>query len=331
MILSPTVIALQILSLLTTLLLVGSAWLGVQILRHWDIASGSELQLVLERRTYLASTLLGNVLIFQLLALFLFIATADWLSPLLVGAMCAVGTLHANPFGFPALGLKLCCFLLSGLWLLINRADNLGHDYPLIRVKYALLLVLAPLSVAETILQALFFAGLTPDIITSCCGSLFSSPPPATSTDLQQFPPRLLLGLAGTMTVCIIGLGIWLRQTGRGGPLLAVACLAYLPVALGTIVAAVSPYIYELPTHHCPFCLLQGEYTGIGYLLYGALLIVTVCGTAGGLLSRWLKVPSLRERLPALQQRLALATVISALVLLAGAVLTITGSNLQYG
>jgi hypothetical protein len=45
-----------------------------------------------------------------------------------------------------------------------------------------------------------------------------------------------------------------------------------LTVGLAAVVSWLSPYVYELPTHHCPFCLLQREYRWVGYLLCGALL-----------------------------------------------------------
>ena len=79
-----------------------------------------------------------------------------------------------NGFGYPALILKMINFLLAGLWLILNYADNRGYDYPLIKTKYLLLLNLAPLILIEMVLQANYFLRLKPNIITSCCGSLFS-------------------------------------------------------------------------------------------------------------------------------------------------------------
>ncbi|MEZ5581200.1 MAG: hypothetical protein R3F40_18405 [Candidatus Competibacteraceae bacterium] len=67
-----------------------------RILRHWNIHSGSELQLRLERRTYLISTLLGFALGAELLSLLLFAQTAESLSGQFVGAMCATGVLNIN-------------------------------------------------------------------------------------------------------------------------------------------------------------------------------------------------------------------------------------------
>ena len=67
MIFHPAIIALLLGSLLTGLMLLYSSYYGIRILRHWDIGSGSELQLGLERRTYLISTVMSYAFGFQLL------------------------------------------------------------------------------------------------------------------------------------------------------------------------------------------------------------------------------------------------------------------------
>ena len=77
-----------------------ASFYGALILKYWDINSGSETQLSLERRTYLISTIIGYAFVFQLLSFFLFIYTADSLHPFFTGAMCAVGSLNVNQLGF---------------------------------------------------------------------------------------------------------------------------------------------------------------------------------------------------------------------------------------
>jgi disulfide bond formation protein DsbB len=51
MILHPAVIANVIAALVVCLMMVYSSYFGIQIYRYWDLESGSELQLVLERKT----------------------------------------------------------------------------------------------------------------------------------------------------------------------------------------------------------------------------------------------------------------------------------------
>jgi ABC-type antimicrobial peptide transport system permease subunit len=39
-----------------------------------------------------------------------------------------------------------------------------------------------------------------------------------------------------------------------------------------------STYIYELPSHRCPYCILQKEYHYIGYIFYISLFLSTAFG-----------------------------------------------------
>lgn len=55
-------------------------------------------------------------------------------------------------------------------------------------------------------------------------------------------------------------------------------------VSLAAIISFISVYIYELPTHHCPFCIVMEEYGYIGYLLYLPLFGAAVTGMGIGVL-----------------------------------------------
>ena len=175
MILHPAALALLLIALLVSGLGVYAGYYGMRILARWDPASGSEQQLELERRTYLVSTIMSYILSFELMSLFLFIYTADDLHTLFTGAMCAAGSLAVNSYGYPVLILKIANCLLAGVWLIVNHVDTRGYDYPLIKTKYGLLNILAPLILLEAVLQFAYFLNLKADVITSCCGSLFST------------------------------------------------------------------------------------------------------------------------------------------------------------
>jgi hypothetical protein len=103
MVINPAMVALMIAALAGSLILAYSAVFGWRLASRWDLASGSELQLNLERQTYLISTLVALVLVSEAASLLLFVYNADRIAPLFVGAMCAVGTLSTSAFGFPAL------------------------------------------------------------------------------------------------------------------------------------------------------------------------------------------------------------------------------------
>ena len=114
MILHPGILALLLGSAMVLVLMILSSWTALQVLRRWDPDQADERQLSLERRTYLVSTLVHYALGFTVLSLPLFLYTLDDLHPLFTGAMCATGSLNANPIGWLALFAKLLLVLLAG-------------------------------------------------------------------------------------------------------------------------------------------------------------------------------------------------------------------------
>ncbi len=329
MILHPSVLALVGSALLIGALLLYSAYWGARILERWDLSSGSEVQLGLERRTHLVSTLLGYVLVFGIASLFLFVFTADSLAPLFTGAMCAAGSLKASPYGYPVLLLQIGGFSLAGIWLIVNRADSLGHDYPLVRFKYRFLLAITPVLLLEMMLRGAYFLDLKPEVITSCCGSLFGTGGRGVGSDLAGLSPPLAGGAFVILLAGAVAAGLLFRLVGRGGWALGVLSALLLPVGLAAVVSWLSPYVYELPTHHCPFCLLQREYRWIGYPLYGALLAGSLTGTGVGVLMPFRSIPSLAGTLPAYQRRLAGWSVGLLAVLAALVAAIVAGSQLR--
>jgi hypothetical protein len=310
MLLHPAVIALLASSALITGLVLYASRIGITILIRWDLASGSEHQLELERKTYLVSTILANAFAFQLASLFLFIFTADRLHDQFIGAMCAAGTLYANPWGYPALLLKIVTFVLAGLWLILNWTDTRAYDYPLVRAKYLLLLVLAPLLLAELVAQGNYLLRLEPNVITSCCGSLFSSDAGAVSSDIAGLPigPTRIAFYAGVGLTCLSGLYFYLR--GSGAYVFSLLSGSTAVLALVSVISFISLYIYELPTHHCPFDILQAEYGFVGYPMYATLAAASLAGLGVGALMPFRKIGSLRVLLPDTQRMLSLVATI---------------------
>lgn len=310
MVFHPAIIALSMESILISFMIFYSAYYGIQILRKWDINSGSELQLTLERRTYLISVILTYLFGFQLISLFLYIFTADHLHTLFVGAMCAAGTLYVNSYGYPALILKVVNFLLAGLWLILNYADNRAYDYPLIRKKYFFLLIITPFVLVETILQGNYFLRLSPDVITSCCGTLFSIENRNITSEIAALPSIEIKTVFYFFVVSTAVSGIYFYRRGKGGYLFSSMTGLTFVISIAAIISFISLYFYELPTHHCPFCILQREYGYIGYLLYLTLLGSTVSGIGVGFLMPFRNIKSLSTTLPSLQKKLTLFSLI---------------------
>ncbi len=306
MILHPAIVALVLVSFLIGGMMIYSAFFGVRIIGRWDIKSGSEEQLALERKTYLISTILSYVFVFQIGSLFLYVYTADSLHNLFVGAMCAAGSLYVDPYGYPTFILKILNCILAGLWLIVNYVDNRAYDYPLIRKKYVMLLILTPFFITEGISQWLYFAQMRADVITSCCGSLFSSERSGVGSEIAGLPVKAAMAGFYLSLVLTFATGLVFLIKEKWGRLFSFASGLLFLMSCVALVSFISLYFYELPTHHCPFCVLQREYGYIGYLLYAALLTGAVSGLGVGVLVTIRGGASLSGTLPLVQRRLAM-------------------------
>lgn len=305
MILHPGILALYTGSFITLLLVFFAAALGVRILLQWDITSSADTQLVLERRTYLISTIVQYGLFFEILSAFLFIYTADDLHNLLVGAMCATGSLNANPYGFPALYARIASFFTAAGWIALNHVDTRAEDYPLTRTKYGLLLCLLPVMITAAVLEILYFMNIDPDVITSCCGTLFSEGGSGLSSSLASLPVKIMRTVFFVL-FAVTGLtGTAAAATGRKTlvVLYAVLALLFLVVSVASIISFISLYYYQIPTHHCPFDILQSGYYYVGYLLYGSLFAGGFFGMMAGVIVPFGKIGSLAGVVPQIQRR----------------------------
>jgi len=315
MILHPGILALLLGSLLVCLLLGKAAYVGWQVMRHWRPSALDEKQLELERRTELVSTLAHHALAIAMFSLPLFVFTADDIYELFIGAMCATGTLNAAPYGWAALLIKVWLFFLGGMWMMINYYDRRVESAPLLHAKFFALIGLFPLGLIDLLLSYTFFTGLRPKVITSCCGSLFSSSADNLGAELAGMP------VTSSMTLFFVVLVVYalvLIANLRFSHellryLVGVLAGVFFLVGIVAILSFVSLYIYQLPTHHCPFDMLQGRCNFIGYPLYLGLFGTTLCGLAPGLLQLTSRLPGMSEVvLPAMQR-----WVVNALVFLA--------------
>lgn len=330
MIFQPAIIALLLAAGLSLFMLLIASPFAVQVIRHWDIASGSERQLRLERMTYLFSTLVTFVCVIQILAALLFVFNADKMSVMFVGAMCAVGALNVNAYGFPALYAQLGLFFLAAIWLTLNHADSRARDYPLVKLKYALLLASIPLFALSLALQLQYFLDLKADVITSCCGSLFSADSPTLASEVSALEPKpALLSFYGAL-ILAIGLAGWhWRQKGNlSGYAAGLGSLAAFGASITGILAFVSLYIYEHPHHHCPFCILKPDYDYQGYWLYIPLFVAAAAGMSVGVLRVFAHRPSLAAVVPVVTQRLAAVAAIGFMIFMLIASLMIWQSRL---
>jgi hypothetical protein len=309
MLLNPAILALILVSAMVSLMLLLASGFAIQVLLHWDINSGSERQLTLERRTYLISTLLTWAFAAELFSLLLFVYNAEALSGQFVGAMCATGVLNVNAWGWPTLFLKIAVFLSGAVWLALNHLNNQGRDYPLVRLKYALLLLILPLVLAEAYAQLRHFLDMDPAVITSCCGALFSADAEGVAAEVAGLAPATALWLLYASGAAVLVSGAIFLRRRRGGPLFALSSLGAFLLGLAAIVSFIALYVYEHPHHHCPFCILKAGHDYVGYLLYLPLFGATAMALAAGITAPWRPLPSLSvavDRLSRQQTWLAL-------------------------
>ncbi|MBU0674739.1 MAG: hypothetical protein KJ950_08875 [Proteobacteria bacterium] len=293
MFLNPWSLNLTLCAVIVLFLVGTAAKTAVRVLLYWDPSSDSNRQIRLEAETWLSATLVEYALLIQVLTLLLFVIAADRFSQMISGAMCATGTLTANAYGIPDLLIKLVGSFLYGFWILFHRIDISSERYPLVRFKFIFLLGLVPVILVDMVLQTLFLANLKPDIITSCCSVVFGDEGGGGRGNLLtgSDPQATLIafyGLAGAIImtgICFLWQTLGkVRRLVTGGlsGIFSLEWAGFLVVSLAAITTVFSSYIYAMPYHHCPFCIIKSEYGCIGIFIYAALLAGAFFGLSVG-------------------------------------------------
>lgn len=308
MILHPGVLALVMGSAGVMAMMLYASLLGMKIVRKWNIHSSSPEQLSLERKTYLISTIMNYVMGFEILSALLFVYTVDDIHPIFIGAMCATGSLNANPVGWYVLYTKIAAFFLGAIWIAVNIVDQRAEDYPLVRMKYCMLLAITPFIALDAYLIWNYFVDLKPNVITSCCGALFSAEGSGVASSLSSLPLKPMMILFYLSVGLFLVNGVAAVRWGNSFFHYLMGCFSALlfVVAIASIIAFISLYFYEIPTHHCPFDILQRGYHFIGYPLYICLFSGVLLGLLVGIFESLKKIGSLTEIIGKVQRRWAI-------------------------
>jgi len=128
--------------------------------------------------------------------------------------------------------------------------------------------------------------------------------------------------------ILTVASGIYYYRNNKGGYLFSSLSAITFLTSIMAILSFISVYFYELPTHHCPFCILQQEYGYIGYPLYLTLLGGTISGVGVGLLMPFRNIKSLSEVLPSIQKKLTITSLILFILFTAIITYRIVFSNL---
>lgn len=281
--LRPWLLALVLPELVAALLAILAASAALRVLSLGPSPRTSELAIAIERRAELVATLFGVASMATVTALLVEVAGADRLRASVRGAMCAWGVLAEDAWGFRSLALAAVSALACAAWLALHRVDLALRAPELTRAKFALVLVVAPLLVANLGGGLLYALGLDFRMVASCCStglegaraSVLGAEGGARTTAFAVF--------AGAATLAIVLAGS--ARARRSAPLASFAALASAVAALASVPAIlgyVAPYAYESPVHLCPFCLLDADGHYLGWPLYVALFAATSLGLAVG-------------------------------------------------
>jgi hypothetical protein len=265
--LSPKVLSLLIAETGSMILLFFTIINAFRIYHQWNYESSTPQQYTLEKKSYFVSTAVLFIIIVKLILFPFFAHTVDALSVIVPGAMCGAGVINANDYGMAVFVLKLTFLFLGIVWIAINRFDILSQGYPLTRLKYRLFFPLALLAITDFIVQLLYFTHISTDSPVMCCSVIYGISDGGSSLPLglSLVTLTILFGVVFALFIASTYLALGLYSFVSG--------ILFLYFGYYVLLHLFGIYIYELPTHICPFCMLQKEYNYIGYVMWGILFM----------------------------------------------------------
>jgi hypothetical protein len=258
-------------------------FITIKAVLKWDFNSTSKEQYTLEKSIYLGSIISNFLLTVKVILLIYLVYTLDSISIYIPGAMCAAGVVSANSYGMVLLGVKFLTIATLVVALTLERYDLEAKYYPIFKTRsYALLLVVF-LILLEGYLDFAYLSNIDINAPVSCCSTLYGTleghNPLPFGLDMQM----LLVLLALLFISLVILLLIEIEA------LIFIIAPLFVVVSYYSVVYFFGTYIYELPTHKCPFCMMQKEYYYVGYLIWGSLAFGVLFSLDWALLKLWLK------------------------------------------
>ena len=277
--LTPQIITLDILNILFLLFGAVAFYESIRIVLLYNADATTPLQYKLEKESYLVATIIKFIFYIKIPLFIFFIFTLDKISNILPGAMCAAGVVNATEYGSALLILKIINLYLFGFWLVLNQQDMHSRERKYIRMKFFVYIFAYILLVVEILSQIVMFFSIDPTSVVDCCGAVFSTSNGTYMAKILSLKPFYMLSLFyGIFMLVMLGYAVKNRY------LFSFFNLLFLIVSIMSLISFFGTYIYELPSHHCPFCLLQKDYNYIGYLLYIILFLGTFYGIVIGLI-----------------------------------------------
>lgn len=273
MLLTPEVLTILILNGIFALLGVVAFVLSIRIYLGWNIDSTLPLQYKLEKESFLASTIIKYIFSIKVPLFLFFVFALDKISNVITGAMCAAGVVDATQIGMSLIVLKIINLYLFAYWLRVHSQDMTDKNQPYTKLKFGLFIGLFFLFMVEIVLETVMFSSIEINKMVSCCGSIYSSSSTSAISTLFTLDTSLLLALFYGNYLLII-----LFYFLKNRYIFTLLNIIFIPVSLISLILFFGTYIYELPSHHCPFCYLQSDYYYVGYFIYFLLFIGTFYG-----------------------------------------------------
>jgi hypothetical protein len=289
--------------LVAVLLFARAASTSLRILRHFDVARSTEGQLALERRAELSATLVRVATIVQVALLALSMLAGDRLSGAIRGAMCGYGVFNATPWGFRSLGATVATAIGAGVVSELYSFDARVRSFDLARPLAIATLILAPMAAIDFGLAAAFALNLDLSVVASCCSVRLDAVAAGVAGPSGLGASARVGACGGAALAIVLAVALAMlaarRPTPRAIVAAGLASLVALPFALAATVLEVAPHAFELPQHVCPFCLLRPTVLGLGYPLFGAILLAVTWGVGAALGAALSKSDAARSALAA--------------------------------
>ncbi len=277
MILTPEVLAILIINTTLAFFAFIAFILSVKIYLNWDLESSSTLQYKLEKQSYLTATIIKYIFIVKVPLFLFFIFTLDKISNILIGAMCGAGVVDATEYGTYLFVLKIINLYIFAYWLALNSEDIKHENQPYTKQKFGMFIIFFLFFMVEVVLEGVMFSAIDVKEMVDCCGTIYSTSSTTYIADILKLSPYIIVGIFYTNFLLII-LFYFLKRKY----IFSFLNLIFIITSLISLIAFFGTYIYQLPTHHCPFCFLQKDYNYVGYIIYIFLFVGTFFGMITG-------------------------------------------------
>jgi hypothetical protein len=229
---------------------------ALDIYRKWD-SGDQEERYDLEKGAYLTSTAVIIALGIRVFMVPLFFGTMQGFIPSIPGAMCLWGVFNAIPaLAWTDLFIKIALPVIYIGWLMVAHLNSKTGINSAIKGLMGFFLFTSPLVLLDSGLDIGIMLGITP-VEVSCCSNAIdvgSRPLPAT---IGNIPGQIIL-LAVFLATSIV-YAIILNKAYKSRGMLIISLILSAALVLGftvTVTEVLTPWLLDLPFHHCPFCLL---------------------------------------------------------------------------